>query len=705
MSVVQARYVRRAIEERFGRLIDLSDIPRPSEHEQALLSRGLAALAVQIEHPCSDLVAAQAVFDGQDDRGLDAIAVENRQAQPRITLIQAKWSDKAKAGFGEAEVHKMIRGLDLLIELEFDRFNRRFQRHVRAVEQAFDGRAPKITLALALLRTEPLNEEIRELLESRIAQYNKVEDMVDYKVLDLRDFHRAILGDAAAPKIAATLRLEGFGQETSPYRAMYGTMTVPEIADLYDEHRRGLFARNIRDALDVSDVNPKIRATLLEQPEHFWYFSNGITMLCDSIRPAGRAPVPGGVGEFHVNGASVVNGAQTVSAIYEAHKTMPDIAQRGRVMVRLISLEDCPPEFGDRVTTNTNTQNPIEDRDFKSLDPVQVQLRDDFALQLSLSYVIKRGEPVPSPEHGCSIAEAAEALAAIHPNAEFAALAKRDPNVLWNDKVYGEIFGSTPNVHRVWRCVLLVRRVRARLDELRDELVSRAAAMAGYGDLLVTHVVFRLLDTKSIENPDTNWGARLDQVPGLVKDALSWSLFAIDAEYGKSSHIIAAVRNTERIERVARAAIRGMRDGDTTPELRSDYQMSGEARPGRQVDAVRTLVAAARIPDGTVLEFRPVTRPERRDMTDWLAAEPARSFAVWRNSARDQLQWRADSQWYSPSGLVRRMRNLASGVDQNVQGTLNWYVPEQGSLKDLAEAVRAEQTVADLFEPEPAPGQ
>ncbi|MGW5752240.1 AIPR family protein [Nocardia rhamnosiphila] len=705
MSVVQARYVRRAIEERFRSLIDLSDIPRASEHEQALLSRGLAALAVQIEHPCSDLVAAQAVFDGQDDRGLDAIAVENRQAHPRITLIQAKWSDKARAGFGETEVHKMIRGLDLLIELEFDRFNRRFQRHVRAVEQAFEGRAPKITLVLALLRTEPLNDEVRELLESSIAQYNKVEDMVDYKVLDLRDFHRAILGDAAAPKIAATLRLEGFGQETSPYRAMYGTMTVPDLADLYNEHRRGLFARNIRDALDISDVNPKIRATLLEQPEHFWYFSNGITMLCDSIRPAGRAPVPGGIGEFLVNGASVVNGAQTVSAIYEAHKTMPDVAQQGRVMVRLISLEDCPPEFGDLVTTNTNTQNPIEDRDFKSLDPVQVQLRDDFALQLSLSYVIKRGEPVPTPEHGCSIAEAAEALAAIHPNAEFAALAKRDPKALWNDEVSSEIFGPTPNAHRVWRCVLLVRRVRARLNELRDELISRASAMAGYGDLLVTHVVFRLLDTKGIENPDTNWDARLDQVPGLVKDALLWSLFAIDAEYGKSSHIIAAVRNTERIERVARAAIRGMRDADTTPELRSDYQISGETRPGRQGDAVRTLVTAQRIPDGTVLEFRPFTRPERRDMADWVAADPARGLAVWRNSTRDQLQWQADGRWYSPSGLVRRMRNLASGVDRSVQGTLNWYIPEQGSLRDLAEEVRAEQTVADLFEPEPTPGQ
>ncbi|MGW4741329.1 AIPR family protein [Nocardia xishanensis] len=693
MSVVQARYVRRAIEERFSTLIDMSDVAHLDEEKRhpRFLSRGLAAMAIQIEQPCSDLVAAQAVFDGSDDRGLDAIAVDARHDQPRITLIQAKWSDKNKGSLGESEIHKMIEGLDLVLNLDFPQFNHRFQRHVADLDLALNGRSPRITLVLALMRTEPISPDVRKLLEKKIAQYNQVEDMVEYRVLDLRDFHRAVLGDAAAPKITTKLRLEGFGHETSPYRALYGTMTVPDVAALYTEHRRGLFARNIRDALDLSDVNTKIRATLLERPEHFWYFSNGITVLCDSIRSAGGATVPGGVGEFLASGASVVNGAQTVSAIYAAFSANPEVAMQGRVMVRLISLEECPPGFGDQVTTSTNTQNRIEERDFKSLDPVQVQLRDDFALQLSLSYVIKRGEPIPDQVHGCSIVEAAEALAAANPNAKFAALAKRGSENLWSDEVDREIFGPTPNVHRVWRCVQLLRAVRARLDELRDGLLSRAAAMSGYGDLLVTHVVFQVLNTSDIEQPDADWETQLAQVHTLVADALSWSLQAIDAEYGRTSQIFAAVRNTERIQRVARTATRGITTDHATPPLRTGYRVPAEPKPGRQADAVRTLVAAQRIPNGTVLEFRPLSRPEHRDMTQWLAEVPERSFAVWRNSTKDQLQWQADMNWYSPSGLVRKMRRLSSGVDQAVQGTLNWYVPNEGSLKDLADNTRAEQ--------------
>jgi hypothetical protein len=549
------------------------------------------------------------------------------------------------------------------------------------------------------MRTEPVSPDVRQLLQAKITQYNQVEEMVDYKVLDLRDFHRAIRGDAATPKIDTRVRVEGFGQETSPYKAIYGTMIVPDIADLFGEYRRGLFARNIRDALDLSDVNVKIRNTLLDQPEHFWYFSNGITMLCDSIKPVGKA-VPGGVGDFEVKGTSVVNGAQTVSAIYKAYTDNAETSQHGRVLVRLISLEDCPPGFGDHVTTSTNTQNPIEDRDFKALDPVQIKLRDDFALTLSLIYVIKRGEPLPDLTHGCSITEAAEALAATDINAKYAALAKRDLSALWRADAYRHLFGSTPNVYRIWRCIQLLRTVRSRLTDLREGLLWRAAAVAGYGDLLVTHVVYRQLNTQNIESPDVDWKDQLARVASLVEDALFWCLHAIDEEYGRTSHIIAAVRNTERIQQVARSAIRGMGSGQRPPELKSDYQASAARTKGRQIDAVKTLVSSGCIPDGTVLEFRPVTRPERREMTAWLDENPARSLAIWRNSSKDQLQWQADMQRYSPSGLVRNMRAMASGKDQSVQGTLHWHVPNRGSLKELAENVQTEQDLVVGDEPE-----
>ncbi|MBL1067923.1 AIPR family protein [Streptomyces sp. 7-21] len=686
-------YVRKAIEERFDGLIDMSDQARLSQESrhQAFLSRGLAALATQIEHPCSDRVAASRVFDGQDDQGLDAIAVEVSTVRSRIRLVQAKWSDQNKGAFGEAEVHKMFHGLELMLDRNFGKFNRRFQPFVPDIERAYETGTPKITLVLALMREAPLSDGVRELIKIKQGEQNQVEQMVEVKILDLRDFHRAILGDAAAPKINAKVQLECFGQESTPYKAMYGTMTVPDLADLYEEHPRGLFARNIRDSLDESDVNLKIRRTLREEPEHFWYFSNGITMLCETITPLGRA-LPGKVGHFQLTGVSVVNGAQTVSAIHRAFKEDPDAAQDGRVLVRLISLEHCPPGFGDQVTTTTNTQNPIEERDFKSLDQGQLNLRDAFALKLNRIYVIKRGEAIPTSEHGCSITEAAEALAATSSNAQLAAIAKRDQNLLaelWEDHNYQEVFGAEPNVYRVWRCVELLRAVRTQLHALREGLVWRADAAAFYGDLLVTHIVYRRLSTRSIEDPGFDWSAELAKVPDLVRDTLFWVLHAIDEEYGTSSHIIAAVRNTERIERVVRATLRGLDSEKQAPPLNADYQVAQAETRGRRISAVSTLVAARRIPNGTVLEYRPYSKPERREMVAWLAEDPRRTQATWSNEGgRYPLQWHVDKEWYSPSGLARKMRHEAAGVDSAVQGTLRWFVPGEGSLDELALAVR-----------------
>lgn len=68
--------------------------------------------------------------------------------------------------------------------------------------------------------------------------------------------------------------------------------------------------------------------------------------------------------------------------------------------------------------------------------------------------------------------------------------------------------------------------------------------------------------TRSIEDPEYDWAAELAKVPDLVRDTLAWSLTAIDEEYGKTSHIIAAVRNTER---VLRAALRGLDSGRNAP--------------------------------------------------------------------------------------------------------------------------------------------
>ncbi|MFD0774127.1 hypothetical protein ACFQZ2_09345 [Streptomonospora algeriensis] len=69
-------------------------------------------------------------------------------------------------------------------------------------------------------------------------------------------------------------------------------------------------------------------------------------------------------------------------AVHRAVRDKPEVGELGQISVRCVSLEDCPDDFGERVTTATNTQNQVEQLHFVALDPVQARLRDDMAIDL-----------------------------------------------------------------------------------------------------------------------------------------------------------------------------------------------------------------------------------------------------------------------------------------------------------------------------------
>jgi len=146
---------------------------------------------------------------------------------------------------------------------------------------------------------------------------------------------------------------------------------------------------------------------------------NGVTVLCDSaeaVYSSLRNP-HGGPVTLQLDNASVVNGAQTVRSVQRALEATDDAAT-ARVGVRVI-VTGGAAEFASRTTRATNRQNQVEPRDFVALDSVQAEIRADLRAELGKTYSVKRGEK-PASETGCSLDEAAIALACAHPNPEYA---------------------------------------------------------------------------------------------------------------------------------------------------------------------------------------------------------------------------------------------------------------------------------------------
>jgi hypothetical protein len=696
---MQIRQVRDALKREFDGLIDVDDLLSTSEagREQAFLSRALAALVVRDLTGCDNAAAAAVVIDGRDDIGIDGRddigidAIATDESASHLWLIQSKWSDAGKASFGIAEALKFIDGLLHIDTRRFDRFNIKFQNLADQVAAVLTNPRSRITMVPALMRTDALSDDVARQLTDAQDEFNQLGTMLDHRIYLARDIWEVVRSDFAEPPIKLAAKMEDWVRITEPYEAFQGTVSVAEVAQWYDAHGDRLFDRNIRKPLGRTQVNQGLINTLTGEPHNFWYFNNGITVLCDELEPvyfsrSARTPV-----ELRLDGASVVNGAQTVHAIYTASRKDSEAAGEGYVSVRVISLRNCQPGFADAVTTATNTQNRVERRDFVALDPVQTAIKEDFALSLQQTYVVKRGEPEPPPDSGCSVVSAAIALACAHRNPELAVRAKRGTDVLWEEGPQGAyqlLFNAQdpPSAYQIWRTVLILRKIDDTLHRTAKDRQARAEAIAERGNRLIAHIVFQYLDLDGIDDSDTNWEAVLAQVPDTVERATGWLVHHVDAEFGLNSIVASTLANPDRCRMLVGLVLSDLQGNIPVPDLPPDYRPAKRVPKQRRPNAVPTLIDAGRLADGAALTYHATTQPEREAMAEWLADDPSRGTATWINQRVRPLLWAVDGKRYSPSGLVQRMWQLAGWGKAPVaaQGPSRWYVAGGGSLWEIA---------------------
>lgn len=692
VAPIAVRHVQTAIQRHFAEAIDFGDIPGQSltadEPSSACLPRGLAALAVKSLSGCEIGEAGASVIDGTDDGGIDAVHVDSTRS--RLWLVQSKWRANGNATLDLAATLKFCDGVGRILSENVAGFNDRFQKLWPGVSETINNSSVKITVVTALLGNEPVHETIRERLDELVELHGG--EYLDVQYLHLRDFQQFVKAGVDHPRVDLEVMVDRCNEHNGPFRAYFGTVPVGQIKQWLDDHGDRLFDRNIRRSLGVTRVNQELIDTLKDQPEHFWYFNNGITVIADSVRRGVKFQgTAGGSGQLTVQGASIVNGAQTVGAIHRAVRDEPDIGGLAQVSVRFISLEECPENFGERVTTATNTQNQVERRDFVALDPVQAELRDDLALTLGKTYALKRGEQIiPSQEAGCTVREAALALLCAQPRAERVARVKENEDALWgpaDDPLYKRLFGGIPNSARVWNSTCLFRRVQIRLQELTEQREGRGAAIAEQGKLLITHLVFQHIDTSEIGDLDSDWDTELDNAVTVVEDVLDLTTHYVDSRFGRTSFPLTTFKNAERCAVLAEAVLAHLESGAGSPGAPVVYKKPKKERKPR---AVSTLVDSGTIADGTPLEFRPQTRPQRQGMRAWLAENPDRCWATWTNDRSRPLLWSADGRRYAPSNLALRMLQEAMGdrAGKAVQGPRHWFLAGEGSLVELAEQVR-----------------
>jgi hypothetical protein len=201
-----------------------------------------------------------------------------------------------------------------------------------------------------------------------------------------------------------TLHLTGKAivEDMNYSRVCIGRIPVIEVAELMQKHGERLLERNIRRYLGLhgNRVNQDIKATLFREPDNFYFFNNGLTIICNSFS---YNALQSNDNKIRLKNMQIVNGGQTCMTIFHTLEAMRDSEifdfvnaplleniKNASVLVRIYELpEDKNTDIGLQITQATNNQNPVDLKDLRANEEKQIALEQSIEL-LGYHYRRKR---------------------------------------------------------------------------------------------------------------------------------------------------------------------------------------------------------------------------------------------------------------------------------------------------------------------------
>jgi hypothetical protein len=489
MNLVVQRVIS-FIEKNFKGRIDDSDITKakPSEKDKAMLSRGLAAYALTIATGIDIQKACDAITDGFEDNGLDAIYFD--EEGKILWLVQSKYIMDGQGGIDNGDIEKYCKGIKRLMNGEFDKFNDKIEKRKDEILEILDDPDVKIQLLIAYTGKQ-LSEHNKNTIKELLEEQNDTDELLLFTDFNIDKAYKGLKYKMNSAPIEEDVVIFNWGYIEEPLKSYYGQMSGADLAGWWDKYGKRLFIENIRSVLD-SSVNEEILNTIKNDPENFIYLNNGITILCESIK---KKPIGGSdksSGYFSCTGISVVNGAQTLGSIGSLHGSNINELNRTKVFVKFISLEGADKNIGTRITVATNTQNKIDKKDFVSINSEQQRIQIELQME-GITYHYKRSnDKIILDDTNYSLEEVAFSLAVQWHNVDYSTMVKKESGKLWADVSnvpYIDLFNSSLTAQKIIKVVKVFRLVSSKMNDLALQNTGRKRSIYKYGSSLATHIV------------------------------------------------------------------------------------------------------------------------------------------------------------------------------------------------------------------------
>ena len=205
---------------------------------------------------------------------------------------------------------------------------------------------------------------------------NKVLSGIDaeYRIIDIEFLYKIYTINNSKNNFDVEVDLPALVVDTpaKDYRSYLSVIDGRTIVEIYDTFGSRLLEQNVRTFLQFrGNVNKGLRNTIEYKPEMFFAYNNGITATAnDVILQDGKI--------VKISNFQIVNGGQTVSAIYASSKNSKLDVSKIYVQMKLSVVADAEKqdEFVSKVSEYANTQNKINQSDFFSNSPFHKDFKE-----------------------------------------------------------------------------------------------------------------------------------------------------------------------------------------------------------------------------------------------------------------------------------------------------------------------------------------
>ena len=304
-------------------------------------------------------------FNDEGNLDLFVADFDSRAELASLTKTELEVTFKRLSKFFEASIDR-----DLAVDLEVT------SPGYGLAKQISDRRGSISSLNLILLSERTLSGTVQSLPEGDVAGIP-----TSYHVWDISRLHRQRSSRShKEPLDLDFAQMFGKGIASLPahlgadaYQSFLMVMPADFLATLYGKFGARLLEQNVRTFLQArGSVNKGIRATILNEPEMFFAYNNGVTATAQRVE---TETTDSGLVITKVVDLQIVNGGQTTASLFHTRKR--DKADLSRIFVQMkLSVIDSQQSemVVPKISEYANTQNRVNAADFFSNHPFHVRM-------------------------------------------------------------------------------------------------------------------------------------------------------------------------------------------------------------------------------------------------------------------------------------------------------------------------------------------